>query len=359
MPYFLDKCAGGMTKRQFFDWAGLDAIYWTVPHRPDAAKGEFYEPDQPPPDFLESRRISSPDWQVHLEEMPNQPYHTIRYVFVTPKGHLTMVLAGDVTTSWVIEPLVKEKHDIDLIGEFVTAPKCDVEAVNRDAAAFGERGLVRGHICAFDVFGQPGTWQDACCIVGTEKMIMATYDDPAWVHELLGILMRRKISFLESMVGANYDLLELGGGSASTTVISPRLFESFVAPYDTQVIAAAHRSGQRVVYHTCGGMMPILEQIAGMGPDAMETFTPRDMGGDVDLAEAKRRIGDRVCMIGGFDQFHFLQDCTPEATRAEVRRCFQAAGAGGGYLISPSDHFFDADPELVRVFADEASRCTY
>ena len=43
-----------------------------------------------------------------------------------------------------------------------------------------------------------------------------------------------------------------------------------------------------------------------MGPDAMETFTPPDMGGDVDLAEAKRRIGDKVCMIGGFDQFHFF-----------------------------------------------------
>ena len=36
-----------------------------------------------------------------------------------------------------------------------------------------------------------------------------------------------------------------------------------------------------MTYHTCGGMMPILEQIAGMGPDAMETFTPPDMGGDV------------------------------------------------------------------------------
>ena len=58
--------------------------------------------------------------------------------------------------------------------------------------------------------------------------------------------------------------------------------------------------------------MPILERIAGMRPDAMETFTPTDMGGDMRLAEAKRRIGDKVCMIGGFDQFHFFMNCTPE-----------------------------------------------
>jgi uroporphyrinogen-III decarboxylase len=106
-------------------------------------------------------------------------------------------------------------------------------------------------------------------------------------------------------------------------------------------------------------MMPILEMIADMGPDAMETFTPRDMGADVDLAEAKRRIGDRVCMIGGFDQFHFFTGCTPEQTRAEVRRCFEAAGGGGGYILSPSDHFFDADLNLLEAFVDEAHKCVY
>ena len=64
------------------------------------------------------------------------------------------------------------------------------------AEAFGERGIVRGNICGFDIYGQAGCWQDACCLVGTEQMILATYDDPAWVHELLGILFRRKQVFV-------------------------------------------------------------------------------------------------------------------------------------------------------------------
>jgi hypothetical protein len=64
-------------------------------------------------------------------------------------------------------------------------------------------------------------------------------------------------------------------------------------------------------------------------------------------------------MIGGFDQAHFFKDCTPDETRAEVRRCFEAAGEGGGFILSPSDHFFDADVELLKAFADEAQRCQY
>jgi hypothetical protein len=64
-------------------------------------------------------------------------------------------------------------------------------------------------------------------------------------------------------------------------------------------------------------------------------------------------------MIGGFDQYHFFVGCTPEQTRAEVRRCLAAAGPGGGYILSPSDHSFEADIRLLEASADEARRCEY
>jgi uroporphyrinogen-III decarboxylase len=169
----------------------------------------------------------------------------------------------------------------------------------------------------------------------------------------------RKLAFLKSTAGVPFDLLELGGGDASSTVISPKIFDRFVAPFDVPLIDAAHASGQRIVYHTCGGMMPFLERLADMKPDAMETFTPPDMGGDTRLAEAKRRIGDRVCMIGGFDQGHHLAHCTPAETRRAVRDCFEAAGAGGGYILASSDHFFEAEDALLRAFAEEARACEY
>ena len=359
MESFLRNTMGGLSEDEFFTTYGLDPIRWVVAHRPDEARGEFFDPDQGEVGFLEARRVQSEDWRVVREEIPGKALPTSRFRFVTPKGELTMTTQSNEHTSWVLEHLVKQPEDINLIGAYGTHPLCDVEAINKAAADYGQRGLVRGHICCFDVYGQPGCWQDAACLVGIEDLIMATYDDPAWVHALLGILQRRKLAFADSLKGAAYDVIELGGGDASSTVISPGIFDRFVAPYDQPVIAAAHAAGQRIAYHTCGGMMPLLEHIAGMGPDAMETFTPRGMGGDVDLAAAKRRIGDRVCFIGGFDQYHFFTGCTSETTRAEVRRCFEAAGEGGGYILSPSDHFFEADLELLHAFADEGRQCCY
>jgi uroporphyrinogen decarboxylase len=359
MNSFLQKYLNGTSHEEFFYRFGLDAIRWIVAHRPDESAGEYFDPLQGKPGFLDARRVSADQWRVFSEEIPNQSCFTQRFRFVTPKGELTMVLQSNEHTAWVLEHLIKNKTDVDLIAEFATAPKCDVEAVNCEAQGFGERGLVRSHICCFDVFGQPGTWQDAACLVGIERLILETFDDPCWVHTLLRALQKRKLTYAHSLRGAAFDVVELGGGDASSTVISPRLFDEFVAPYDAEIIEAAHNAGQRIVYHTCGGMMPILERIAALNPDAMETFTPRGMGGDADLGQAKRRIGDKVCMIGGFDQFHFFNGCTPEETRAEVRRCFEEAGPGGGYIISPSDHFFEADLKLIEAFSEEAQNCTY
>jgi len=348
MTSFLDRYLHGLSSTEFFERFGMDAIHWTLPLKGGRAEK-----------LLEIDWIDTPDWHVIKEAVPHPEFDTHRYRFVTPKGELSMVLQANEHTAWITEHLIKEKRDIDLIGEFCPAPACDVDKVNRQAAEFGDRGIVRGHIVCFDVYGQPGCWQDAACLVGIEKLILETYDDPAWVHALLKILQRRKLAFAHSLKGAKFDILELGGGDASATVISPPIFDEFVAPYDSPIIAAAHAAGQRIAYHTCGGMMPFLERIAAMQPDAMETLTPDAMGGDMNLAEAKRRIGDKVCLIGGFDQLHFFTGCTPEQTRAEVRRCFREAGQGGGFILSPSDHFFEADLALLEAFADEACRCVY
>ncbi len=359
LPSYLASALGGATDQDFFDRFGLDPIIWPNPVRAEASRGEYLDPEQGSLGFLEARRVVTEHWRIREEALPGHEVSTVRYTFETPGGTLSMVLQSNEHTSWVVEHLLKHKRDVDLLGQYMPAPSCDVAEVNRVSEAFGERGLVRGFGCCFDVFGQPGCWQDAACLVDIQELILACFDDPSWVHALLGVLQRRKLAYAVTLDGATYDVIELGGGAASSTVISPALFEEFVAPYDRVLIDAFHAAGQKVVYHTCGGMMPLLEGLVAMGPDAMETFTPCGMGADVDLAAAKRRVGDKICMIGGFDQFHFFVGCTPGETRAEVRRCFEAAGGGGGFILSPSDHFFEADHALLAAYADEARRCSY
>jgi len=357
MPYFLDTYLDGMGEADFFHHFELDTVRWAYDLKPDESRGE-YRWGQREGDAAEARWIVSDDWRVEASRVPGAE-DTTRYDMVTPGGTLSMVMQRGPQTDWVLQRPIKEKAQIELFQRYAPWGLCDTESVNEQAGGLGGRGILRGGVPGFQIYGQPGCWQDAVELFGIQELIMETLDDPLWVSEFLGILRDRKEASITSMEGAEYDLIELGGGSASTTVISPGIFEEFVAPYDMVLIEEAHRVGQRVVYHTCGGMMPLLEMIADMGPDAMETFTPPALGGDADLREAKERIGDRVCMIGGFDQHSHFRGCAPDETRRAVRRCFEDAGGGGGFVLAPSDHFFDADVELLEAFAEEARGCRY
>lgn len=335
MGTFLDNYMGGCSNEEFFKQMNLDPIVW--------CGGSSITPEEAKNWIFESEHIEDPE------------YYCERYYYRTPGGTLTTLMKQGPHTQWYVEPHLKEKKDIELIDLYWPAPVADPAKVAKIAAENPDY-LIRGSL-----FGlrQPGCWADLAALYGIERLIFETYDDPEWVKEALEILQKKKLKYADSLEGCPYDVVEMGGGDASSTVISPAMFDEFVAPYDGPIIKRAQERGQRVVYHTCGGMMPILERLADMGPNALETFTPVGMGGDANLAEAKRRIGDRVCMIGGFDQLHWFNGCTPEETRRQVRRCFEEAGEGGGFIIAPSDHFFDADPELIRAFADEAIKCVY
>lgn len=356
MPSFLQ--AGGFAdERAFFDRYALDAIRWTTPLA--AADPAACGPDPGWQPALEAWSFVSDNWRVIRETVPDPDYATTRYRCVTPAGTLSMVLQDDGRTTWVAERLVKDKADIDLVARYAPVPVCDPRPVGEAAGDLGDRGIVRGAVPGFALYGQPGCWQDAAVLFGIEALILETFMDPSWVEAFLAILRDRKLAFVRSTAGVPFDLLELGGGDASSTVISPPIFDRFVAPFDAPLVDAAHAAGQRIVYHTCGGMMPLLERLAAMKPDALETLTPAEMGGDMRLAEAKARVGNRVCLIGGFNQVHHLVGCTADETRRAVRQAFEEAGAGGGFILAPSDHFFEAEDALVEAFADEARACVY
>lgn len=299
----------------------------------------------------------SPDWQTETTETPGDEGNTIRRsVITTPEGTLSSIVEYKNMTGWHTEVLVKNPEDIELIDKYMPVPTLDHEAIRAAYDRLGDDGILRGFIWG----DQGGCWQHACNLYGTEPMIMACFDSPDWVHRFMQILQNKKLRFIdESLRGATYDLIETGGGASSSTCISPSLHREFCLPYDRAQHDALHAVGLPAVYHTCGGMMPLLETIVENGCDASETLTPPGMGGDARPAEIKQRIGDKVCLIGGINQLKVLDTGTREEIFAEVHRLFDVLGPGGGYMMSPSDHFFETPPDNLQHYADAARECVY
>ena len=101
------------------------------------------------------------------------------------------------------------------------------------------------------------------------------------------------------------------------------------------------------------------EMVAESGADGLETMTPPSMGGDCNLREISRQIGDRLFFVGGFDQNNGFENGTPESAHKQVYECFEATKDHAGYIISPSDHFFEGDPANIQAFVDAAKECVY
>jgi uroporphyrinogen-III decarboxylase len=299
----------------------------------------------------------SPNWRIEIKKSTGArgfPLH--RHFFHTPEGTLSCAWEIEETTGWMVEYLVKRPEDVDLIDKYMPIPKVDQAAVVREYDKLGDDGILRGLGWGW----QAGCWQNAAEYFGLQPLIMATFRNPQWVHHFLQVLLKKKLRFVEeSLTGAKFDLIETGGGAASDTCISPKLHREFCMPYDRQLHDAMHAAGQKVAYHTCGGMMSILDLIVENHCDASETLTPPGMGGNVNAVEVKRRIGDKVCLIGGVNQKDVLDCGTRESIRTEVQRLFREFGPGGGYIMSPSDHFFETPPENLRYYVEAAKECRY
>ena len=334
--YHLKKYMGGISALEAFKRVGLDAAI------------TFFTTDQ---------AVGSPDWRISARTSQTPEGTTVtRHTITTPGGMLTEAFESSEQTSWIVEYLVKRSEDVDLIRDYMPVPKLNREAAEAGKKEIGDAGILRGLL-----FGhQGGPWQDACCLYGTQEMILETFDHPAWVKAFLDVLTRQRIRYIEaSLPGAPFDLIETGGGGASSTVISPAIFREFCLPCDRRIHDALHAAGQKVVYHTCGGMMPILEDIVANGCDASETLSPPEVGGDARPKELKERIGSKVALIGGINQHQILTEGTPDQIRKHVRECFDTYGIGGGYIASVSDHFFETPPENLRAYADAAAECVH
>ena len=345
--WHLDKYMNGMSPLEAFRATGMDAALQYF-----EAMGQFWIPD------AEKHVAQSDEWRDEIEVITSDPDHKVlHHTIVTPGGSLTYKTEGNRKTTWITEYLIKHHDDVELIERYMPVATLDKHPVAEEYDALGDEGILRGFVWG----DQAGCWQHACCLMDINDLILEAYDNPDWVHRLLRALLDRKLRFIdESLRGAKFDLIETGGGASSDTVISPKFHREFCMPYDREMHRALHDAGHLVTYHTCGGMMNILDQIVENETDASETLPPATVGGNItDPAKVREVYAGKVSMIGGMDQHSILTSGTPDQVAAEVRRLFEGFGPDGGYILSCSDHFFDTPPENLQAYADAARECSY
>ena len=115
--------------------------------------------------------------------------------------------------------------------------------------------------------------------------------------------------------------------------LPPDWFDRFVTPYLARLVRGYRAQGHYVIKHTDGNIMPILDQLLEGEPHALHSLDPQ---GGVDIAEVKRLVGDRVCLIGNVN-CGLLDSGTEDECIESVRYSLTHGMPGGGYVFSTSN----------------------
>lgn len=122
---------------------------------------------------------------------------------------------------------------------------------------------------------------------------------------------------------------------------APEQFGELIAPFLKEIIDAYHDMGYYVIKHTDGNIMPILDQMAACGMDAIHSLDPQ---GGVTIPEVRKIVGDKIALVGNVN-CGLLQTGTDEECDADVMRSLtEGMAAGGGYIFSTSNCVYTGLP---------------
>ena len=110
-------------------------------------------------------------------------------------------------------------------------------------------------------------------------------------------------------------------------------------------------AGKKVMVHSCGDIVKILDDLTEMGVDILNPVQPECM----DLAFLKENYGDKLTFWGGISTQDTLPYGTPEDVRRETERVIRLMGEGGGYITCSSQEIqTDVPYENLKALIDTA-----
>jgi len=233
-------------------------------------------------------------------------------------------------------------------------PEVDVSSLaefNRKVSDLHERGI------ASLGFMQMTVWEASWYLRSMEELMM----DMMMENEAATLLLDKITGFAcekaRAYASAGLDILSLGDdiGTQTSIMIDVGLWKKWLQPRLHKVIMAARkiRPDILIFYHSCGYILPFIDDLIRTGVDILNPIQPECM----DFNEVHALFGDQVSFWGTLG----TQQLLPFGTSSEVKRValdrLRTCGKKGGIVIGPT-HM--VEPEVpwenimaIREAADE------
>ena len=218
-----------------------------------------------------------------------------------------------------------------------------IEVIRRLAAELkGKKPIV-----AF-VFGPLGVLS---MLRGQQDMYMDLYDDPDAIQAAVGEITETLDDYVAALCEAGADAVMFDTLFASGSIMSKQMWKDMEAEPMRKLADTVRAHGAMVMVHNCGQKIYFDVQIEAMNPAAISFLYPPD--DCKDYADAKRKYGDKVTLIGCVTPANAVIG-TDEEWDAQCKSQIDQMAEGGGFVLAtgceyPANASFDRAQRMIDI----------
>lgn len=206
-------------------------------------------------------------------------------------------------------------------------------------------------------------WQHPSFLRGLDTLLMdVALDNEAGIF-IIDKFTDFYVEYFDKMITAaagRIDILRIADdlGMQDRLLISPDIFNKIFAPRIKRIVDMAHSRNVKVMFHSCGAILPLIPDIIATGVDILDPI--QVTAHEMEPQKLKTDFGSRICFHGSIDTQYLLPQGSAHDVSKKVREMFEILGKDGGFILSPS-HILQTDVpiENIQALYSTGSQCTY
>ncbi|HBY96484.1 MAG TPA: methyltransferase [Chloroflexi bacterium] len=155
-------------------------------------------------------------------------------------------------------------------------------------------------------------------VVNLENLLKMSFKKQALVHKLLDDMVEYLSSLVALYVEAGADFITVREMGATSSILSPRMFEKLVLPHLQELFG---RITVPTVLHICGNTNPIIHLMARSAANALSVDQLND------LARTRQELGD-VVLLGNYNAFDTLCNGAPADVEQTIKEAIERGADG-------------------------------
>ena len=138
-------------------------------------------------------------------------------------------------------------------------------------------------------------------------------------------------------------------GYKTGLLMNPKNYKAYVLPWLEEACKVAHKGGLKVILHSCGDILQLLEDIVKVGVDAIHPIEPTTANSKYNIYELYEKFSERISFIGNVSP-QDLADKDQNFIKSYTKNLVKKLAPGGGFILS-SGHSINPSVKLENFLA--------